>query len=53
MNVTTLEAPKDILAINFPSLDDGFYEAESIRQKRACRRIMTLQMLFWLIETAS
>ncbi|GAU29207.1 hypothetical protein TSUD_361970 [Trifolium subterraneum] len=30
----TLKAPKDVPAVNFPSLDDGFYEAESICQKR-------------------
>ncbi|PNY16627.1 chromo domain-containing protein LHP1-like [Trifolium pratense] len=30
----TSEAPKRVPAINFPSLNDGFYEAESIRQKR-------------------
>jgi hypothetical protein len=37
MNMKTLEAAKDISAVNFPTLDDGFYEAESIRQKRVCR----------------
>jgi hypothetical protein len=49
----TLEASKEILVVNFPSLNDGFYEAESIRQKRVCRKNMTLQTLFWLIDTAS
>jgi hypothetical protein len=42
LNITTLEAPKEIPAVNFPSLDDGFYEAESVGQKRVCRRNMTL-----------
>jgi hypothetical protein len=40
--MTTLKAPKKISAVNFPSLDDGFYEAESISKKRVCRRNMTL-----------
>jgi hypothetical protein len=35
MNMTTLEAPKEISAVNFPSLDDGFYEAKSIRQRES------------------
>ncbi|PNX98026.1 chromo domain-containing protein LHP1-like, partial [Trifolium pratense] len=30
----TAVAPKHVPALNFPSLDDGFYEAESILQKR-------------------
>jgi hypothetical protein len=51
--MTTLEAPKEILAVNFPFLDDGFYEDESIRQKRVCRRNMTLHTLFWQIDLAS
>jgi hypothetical protein len=38
----TLEAPKDISAVNFPSLNDGFYETESIRQKRVCRVMFDL-----------
>jgi hypothetical protein len=46
MNMKTLEAPKDILAVNFPSLNDGFYEAESIRQKRVCRVIFDLLFIF-------
>jgi hypothetical protein len=41
--MTALEASIEIPAVNFPSLDDGFYEAESIRQKRVCRRNVTLQ----------
>ncbi|PNX70589.1 hypothetical protein L195_g057544 [Trifolium pratense] len=30
----TSKAPKGVPAVNLPSLNDGLYEAESIRQKR-------------------
>jgi hypothetical protein len=53
MNMKTLEAPKEIPAVNFPSLNDGFYEGESICQKRVCRSNMTLPTLFSLIDSAS
>jgi hypothetical protein len=53
MNMKTLKAPIEISVVNFSSLDDGIYEAESIRQKRVCSRNMTLQTLFWQIDLAS
>ncbi|KAK2366889.1 chromo domain-containing protein LHP1 [Trifolium repens] len=37
MNKKTSKAPKDVQAVNFPTLGDDFYEAESIRQKRVRR----------------
>jgi hypothetical protein len=35
MNTKTSEAPKDVPAVNYPSLGDGFYEGENLLAKRA------------------
>jgi hypothetical protein len=46
MNKKTSVAPKDVLAVNFPSLNDDFYEAESISQKSVFR-VMFLLLFFF------
>jgi hypothetical protein len=48
MNKKTSKAPKDVQAVNFPTLGDDFYEAESIRQKRVRKVCFTFSSFFIL-----